>query len=71
MSVTDIKFKIKEVFWIEKLRSFLDAHQCSALEPMGAHSTTPSPIPTPQTPNYFSKTAMPKFRLDKPLGGYQ
>ena len=49
----------------QKLPSFLDPHQCSALDPLGAHSITP-----PKTPTCFSKTAMPKFRLDTSLSYY-
>ena len=44
-------------FELEKLWSFLDPHQGSALDPMGPHST-------PQMPTCFSKTTMPKFCLD-------
>ena len=45
----------------------MDPHQWSSLDSLGAHSTPPAPLPHLQMPACFSKTAMPKFRLDTSL----
>ena len=72
MSITDmIKFKIKEVFRIRKTVVLPDPPpptpdpHCSALDHWGLTA------PSPQTPDCFSKTTMPKFCLDTSLHKYK
>ena len=63
MSITDmIKFKIKDVVLIRKTVDLPGPPPVLCPRPTGG-----SQHPLPQTLACFTKTAMPKFRLDTPL----